>query len=381
MNKLTDKQVRAAKTGLHGDGSGLFLRVQGDARSWVFIYQREKRRRNMGLGSYPTVSLALAREFASVAREQIARGLDPLDERKRANPPTFEVMALKFVDANAPNWTPNVTERYRSFIAKHLGALNAMTVDKIETPHVVATLKPLWGTPTGAYVRSAIERILNYATVSGYRAEGPNPARFKGHIALLLPQKQTPTEHHAAMPFADVPAYYKRLLERRTFASRALQFTILIGLRQAETRLLRWREVRDDHIEIEAERYKARKAFRAPLSAPARVILDAMRAINPDSGPDDLVFPGRDGKSPLSHRIFAQTMDFTGAKDFTVHGFRSSFADWALKQGNALHVVDMCLGHLVGSKVSRAYLRTDMLDERRSIIDAWAEYIKASPAS
>lgn len=391
-NKLTDTWLKRAKiaNGVHGDGDGLYLRVQGDNRSWVYIYSFEGKRREMGLGSYPLVSLADARLKADDARQVRATGGDPIVARDAAKiaeqatkaaaiaardaeaSNTFAKVAEAFIQAKERGWTHDITTKYRGYMRNHLVELGKLSSGAITTGDICDAIRDTWDTPTGPYVRSFIERVLDYAMVKGICPERLNPARIVA-VKHVLHDRSHETKHHEAMPYHDVPTFLRGLSEADTTVARALTFCVLTATRQREVREATWREFDADLTTwtIPASRYKTRTNHRIPISDAARKVLTAL-GTNRD--PDSLVFPGERKGRPLSQHRFVGLLN----NGYKPHGFRTSFVGWATKVGKfSDDMAQRCLGHLVGNEVSRAYDRDDRLDERRVMHDAWAQFVFA----
>ena len=334
-NKLTDTWLKKARgrsgipDGVYADGAGLYLRVQGENRSWLFIYRDGAgKRREMGLGSASDVGLKDARRRADEARKARLLGLDPIVERKgsraaavkaaTAEKVTFKRVAEEWISANSGVWSKGVGLRYRGYIKNWCGGrgggherdrgggLRDIEIGAVGVEDVVATLKPVWGTPTGLYVRSFIERVIDYAVVRGLREGGLNPARLKGNIAVLMPRAKVATVYHDALDWRLVPAVYARLRAMDGVRPAALRLLILTGLRSNEVRSLRWSDVRDDRIIIDGSKYKTRREHQVPLTDAMREVLNACRS-RPDlvgRGADALVFTGRIRDRPLSAHTF-----------------------------------------------------------------------------
>ncbi|SDB48538.1 tyrosine-type recombinase/integrase [Bauldia litoralis] len=369
-NRLTDTWLRKAKigNGIYADGASLYLRVQGASRSWLFIYtDANRKRREMGLGAYPAVSLKDARSKAEAARQLRAEGRDPIEAKRiatggDAEAATFEKVARDWINLMVPTWTgAEVATRYQGYLRNWTFTINALPVGEIDKHAVASTLRPIWGKPTGDMVRSFIERVLGYAMVRELRPEGLNPARLRGNIDSLLKAPKHVTTHHAAIGWRDVPALMLELAGEPSVASSALRLAILTASRQREIRELRWREVQADRLVIDAKRYKTRQEHTVPISAPAKAILDAM----PRGDDEALVFEGTNSHS------FGSLL-----KEGTPHGIaRSSFAVWAVENGFSTDDVDRCLGHIVGSEVTRSYVRSDFFEAKARLLSAWGEFI------
>lgn len=373
---LTAQKVKAAGTGRHGDGRGLFLYVKGSgARSWVLRYQVAGRRRDLGLGAYPDVSLAMARERANEARRLIAEGGDPITKKQQAKPKTFKAAAQELIDSKRSGWknAKHAAQWTSTLEAYAFPKLGPMQVAKIETGDVLAALKPIWEKKpeTANRVRQRIEAVIDYASALGIRT-GDNPARWRGHLDNLLPKptKMRAVQHHPALPHAEIAPFMADLAERNGVAARALAFTILTAARSGETRGMTWAEVDLDARvwTIPAARMKAGKEHRVPLSDAACALLSAQGA------PEDLVFESesKPGK-PISDMSMTAVLRRMKRADITVHGFRSTFRDWAGETtGFPREVIEAALAHGIKDKAEAAYARSDLFDKRRKLMEAWA---------
>ncbi len=343
----------------------------------------------MGLGSARDVGLKDARRRADEARKARLLGLDPIVERKRsraaavaaatAEKVTFERVAEEWISANSGVWSKGVGLRYPGGVFEELvwASWGAVEIGAVEVGDVVATLKPVWGTPTGPYVRSFIERVIDYAVVRGLRESGLNPARLKGNIAVLMPRAKLATTHHEALDWRLVPAVYARLRAMDGVRPAALRLLILTALRSNEVRSLRWSDVRDDRIVIDGSRYKTRREHQVPLTDEMREVLDACRSRLDlvGRGADALVFTGRLRDRPLSAHTFEYVLRDLGVP-CKPHGFRTSFAVWCVEAGNFTDdIAQRVLGHVVGNAVSRAYQRSDFMDAKRRVLEDWAAFV------
>lgn len=381
LNKLSARGVTAiTKPGRHGDGGGLYLVVdKSGAKRWVFLYRREGTLREMGLGGLKSVSLARARELAAEARVNLQAGIDPITAKNNAPVavPTFGEEADDFIDAMGPQFrNAKHLDQWKMTLKVYAAPLRSKRVDQISTADVLEVLKPIWLTKpeTAARLRGRIERVLDAAKAKGHRS-GQNPALWRGHLDNLLPKRRKLSRgHHAAMPYERVPAFVADLRERDAMAARALEFTILTAARTGETFGATWRE-----IDLEAaiwtiprERMKAGREHRVPLTARAVQILTELSELS--TGPDAYVFPGQKKGRPLSVMamdMILRRMDI----EFTVHGFRSSFRDWAGEETSfPREVAEAALAHVVGDETERAYRRGDALEKRRKLMIAWANY-------
>jgi integrase len=391
---LTEKKIAKLKEpGRYGDGnrSGLYVQVQSPTnRSWLLRYERDGRERWMGLGSLHVFNLAEARERARKARQLIADGIDPLDARAQerarrdleaARTITFEKAATAYYDAHERSW------KNRKHAAQFLSTLKAYAFPKIgklpvadiETGPVLTCIEPIWATKTETAnrVRGRIEAVLDWATVRGYR-KGDNPARWKGHLSETLPSrgKIQKVVHHPALAFAELPAFIMELKEREGVAARAVEFSILTAARTGETIGARWDEIDLKTWTIPAERMKAKKEHRVPLSGPALEILNALP--REEGNAHVFIGPRRHG---LSNMAMASVLRRMNRDDITVHGFRSTFRDWASETtAYPTDVVEQALAHAVGSKVERAYRRGDVLAKRARLMAEWARYCTTEPA-
>lgn len=384
VDKLTARTVATLKTpGRHSDGAGLYLVVdKSGAKRWVFIYRERgtSRLREMGLGSTLAVSLAKARELAAAARALLADGLDPIAARavEASTVPTFGDYADKYVDTIAPSLrNAKHVHQWRVTLREYAAPLRSRPLDEITTADVLAVLQPIWTTKneTASRLRGRIERVLDAAKVEGLRT-GENPALWRGHLSHVLPKRQRLARgHHPAMPYHDVPAFMAKLRGRKAVSARALEFTILTAARSGETFGATWREIdmKAGLWTIPDVRMKAGKAHRVPLSGRAMSILKEMAKAGTD--PDRFVFPGTKAGAGLSNMALDMSLRRLGGEDYTVHGFRSSFRDWA---GDETHfpreIIETALAHQLGDRVEAAYRRGDALEKRRELMDAWAAY-------
>jgi integrase len=349
----------------------------------------------MGLGPYPDVPLAEARERATAHRRQRHDGTDPLDARDArrqaertalAKGRTFRQAAQEFIGRNETAWR-NAKHRQQwgntleTYVFPILGEL---PVAEIDTGLVVQVLDPIWTTKpeTASRVRGRIEAVLDSAKVSGWR-DGPNPAQWKGNLALLLPgrAKVRKVEHHAALPFDDIPEFLIALRGREGVAAMALEFTILTAARTGEALGATWGELDLDAKvwTIPAGRMKADREHRVPLSVPALAVLDRVRPLALTAGGKPArtapVFPGARRAMPMSNMALLMLLRRMKREDLTAHGFRSTFSDWAAERTSyPREVVEMALAHAVENRVEAAYRRGDLFDKRRQLMAAWARF-------
>lgn len=382
--ELAAVQVGKLPIGLHaaGGATGLYLRVAPTgARNWILRATIGNRRRDMGLGGWPDVSLTEARDRARQARRKIEEGTDPIEARKanrdtlRATP-TFKECAKRTIEAKRPEWKSakhadqwtNTLETYANPV------IGNMPVDLVELRHVVEILTPLWTekTETATRLRTRIEAVLAWASVSGFRS-GDNPARWRGNLDAVLPKpsKVAKVKHHRAMPFDAVPAFMAALRLREGLSARALEFLILTATRSGEVRGATWDEFDlEAHTwTIPAERMKAGKEHRVPLSARALAIVKSM----PRIAGTDYVFPAARG-GMLSDMAMTELMKGMKA-DAVPHGFRSTFRDWtAERTAYPRDVAEMALAHTIPDKVEAAYRRGDLFEKRTKMMADWAKF-------
>ena len=389
VNKLSARTVATVtKPGRHSDGGGLYLNVSpSGARSWLFMWKRDGKRREMGLGSAGSVTLADARQMARDYRGLVAKGLDPIAvrdsaEKAKSAKPTFGEIADALIAAKESEWR-NAKHRgqWRMTLETYAAPLRPRAVDEIDTEAVLAVLKPVWQSKseTASRLRGRIEAVLDAAKAQGLRS-GENPAAWRGHLAHLLPKRGKLTRgHHAALPYAGLPAFMAQLRQRDGIAAMALELCILTATRSGETLGARWAEI-DMAAKvwtIPAARMKAARPHRVPLSERAVEILERLAEAKTGA----FVFPGqRDGK-PLSNMAMEMTLRRMEVEGVTVHGFRSAFRDWA---GNETHfpreVAEAALAHVIGDKAEQAYRRSDALEKRRELMDAWARHCQPGKA-
>lgn len=388
-NKLTKTDVQAylrqrvAKPTIVSDGKGLYLRLRPDGTaSWFFAATVGGRRRELGLGNAATVKLQTARDLADDIRQAITKGRDPFAERAAAKReakeavkvPTFGDFADDYIASVESGWkNQKHRQQWKNSLREHAAAIWKKRVDEIGTDHVLEVLRPIWtATPeTASRVRGRIEKILSAAKVRGFRPRDSfNPAAWRGHLDLLLPrQPQLSRGHHAALPFKDAPGFMAKLRIRPATAARALEFTILTAARTGESIGAKWREI-DLEAKVwtvPAERMKAGVEHTVPLSTAAVALLSALRPKEVE--PDALVFGSL---SNMAMAMLLRRLDV----DVTVHGFRSTFRDWA---GDSTEypreVVEQALAHTIQNKAERAYRRQTAVERRRPLMEDWATYL------
>ncbi len=373
INRLSARQVATASAGYHADGGGLYLQVTAaGTRSWVLRYQLQGRRREMGLGPVALVSLQDVRQAALRHRQALLQGIDPLDARRSAlavTGMTWGECADAYIDAHRHGWKNGAqADQWRHSLGAY-GPAPGVLVAAIDTAAVMACLRPIWTdkTETATRVRGRVERILDWARVSGYRS-GENPARWRGHLDKLLPRpsKVRKAKHHAAMAYADVPACMAALATRRALSAKALRFTILTAARTNETTGATWAEFDLDAglWTIKAARMKAGVEHVVPLVPAAVELLRGLPRSRPPFA--------------LSENAMLYLLQKRMQQPVTVHGFRSSFRDWAAETtAFPGEVVEMALAHVIRDKTEAAYRRGALLDKRRTLMQAWADYCLA----
>ena len=381
------------KPGLYADGDGLNLQVsKTGALSWIYRYRRpDGRGAWLGLGSLTDTTLALAREKAAHARLQRAGGADPVAaKRSPAGSPEVHVRIVPTFGEFADGYVAEIAvgfsnPKHRAQWSMTLGdaycaSIRGKPIDKVSTDDVVAILRPIWLTKseTASRLRGRIEQVLSAAKVRGLRS-GDNPARWRGHLDVLLPKRPKLTRgHHKAKPYAEVPALMERLGKLTGISTYALRFTILTAARSGEVLGATWRE-----IDLEAavwtvpkERMKMGREHRVPLPSAALEVLATVAPLRPgDDEGSAFVFLGQKPGRPLS--VMALTMVMRRLKvDATVHGFRSAFRDWCAEEtDHPREVAEQALAHVVGDATERAYRRGDALEKRRALMAEWGTYV------
>jgi len=399
---MTVRQLRGA--GRYPDGGGLYLQIMpSGAKSWIFRYRVAGRERQMGLGPLAFVSLAEAREKARAARLQRYNGEDPLGVRIGRRPKvvstpkgvTFREAMAAYIDTNKAAWRNEKhiqqwSSTLETYAVPHFGG---KLLADVETADVLNALKPIWLTKseTASRLRGRIEAVLNWGAAQGHR-QGENPARWKGHIEMILPAKSkvTKVKHHAALDYKEMPRFTTAIRSHGGVGVLALQFVILTAARTGEVLGADWREIDFENKLwiVPASRMKAGREHRVPLSEPALQILERQRAAwfeiearrhrktlkAGEKGPVGPVFWGQLAGKGLSNMSLLAVLRRMGHDDLTSHGFRSSFRDWAAEETEfQSEVVEMALAHTIRSKVEAAYRRGDLFQKRRDLMDRWAD--------
>lgn len=382
MARLTVPQVKNARPGKHGDGRGLFLIVgDGGAKSWILRMQRHGKRRDYGLGSAHDVSLAEAREAAAATRKMVLNDIDPVAERRRASGiPTFRKVAETLHAEHLPTWKndKHAAQWLSSLSMYAFPDLGDLPVNDIDSPTVRDCLIKVWldKPETARRVRQRICAVLDYAYSKGWRdSETPVRAISKG-----LPKQPKAKGHHAAMPWQDVPGFVRsmpEILNAGEIVMLAIEFSILTACRSGEVRGAKWNEIDHDARlwTIPADRMKAGKAHRVPLSGRCMATLSRMAELRRSRKNDGLIFEGTRTGRPLSDMTLTMPLRRAGI-DATLHGFRSSFRDWCAEATDTpREIAEACLAHALRNKVEAAYARTDHLDRRRDVMNAWSTFV------
>lgn len=392
MRKLTDKAIKAAKPGYHADGDGLYLQVKGNGekngRSWLFRYKVGKKTTWMGLGSYSTVSLADAREAAFLARRQLRQGVDPLQHKRATRavekkvPRTFRIVAQEYIKEHKAGWRneKHADQWVATLKSYAYPVLGDVEVDAITLEHILRVLRPIWTekSETASRIRGRMESILDYAAVHDWRSS-ENPARWRGYLSEVLPAKTkvAKVEHHAALPWKEMPGFWAKLLWKDTISARCLQFLVLTASRSGEARGARWDEINlEEKVwTIPADRMKAARPHRVPLSDATIAVLEGVKPLGGTLG--DLVFPGGRKDASLSDVALSKAVHAMHA-GVTVHGFRSTFRDWCAEAvACQREIAEAALAHVNRDRVEAAYARTDYLERRRELMTSWDKFLAA----
>jgi integrase len=402
LHRLTARQIATINAkGRYADGGGLYLQVgPSRTKSWLFRFMLAGQAREMGLGAIDVISLAEARQRAQEARRNLQDGIDPIEARGAARTAErvagtkaklFSQCAAEYIAGHRQSWrSEKHAAQWESTLRAHCypdppaaPAWRDVPISAIDTGMVLEVLEPIWKTKTetASRLRGRIETILDWATIRGYR-DGLNPARWKGNLDKTLPRrsKVAKVRHHPALPFDELPAFMKSLRTYEGTAPRALELIILTATRTGEAIAATWDEfdLRGHAWTIPAERTKSGREHKVALSGSAVALLRALKA----SAHSNLVFPGPSGRKALSNMACLALLDRMKRRDITVHGFRSSFRDWAAERTNfPRDVVEMALAHVIPDKTEAAYRRGDLFDKRRKLIEAWAQHCERAPAA
>ena len=382
MGKLTTAKIRElTKAGLHGDGQTLFLSIaRGGSKHWIQRVVIHGRRHDLGLGGWPVVSLEKARRRAFENRVAIADGRNPLAERQKPSIPTFKDAALKTYEAMRPRWrNEKVSKNWMQQLERHaFKRLGDLRVDKIGREDILAVLVPLWSSrpETGRRIRRNIKATLSWCQANGFLEHNLAADAIDGALPRLAKVK----EHFRALPYAEVSTALDTIEKSRASLSArlCLRFLILTAVRSGEARLATWDEINFESKTwtIPAARMKANSEHRVPLTRDAMKMLEQAKALKDDS---NLIFPSpKKPNSPLSDMSLTKVLRDVGlANTATVHGFRSSFRDWAADTGKPREIAEAALAHIVGG-VEGAYFRSDLFARRRQLMESWARYLTGS---
>jgi integrase len=387
INQLTAIKVQKLKApGYWPDGGGLHLQVsQAGGKSWIFSYRFAGRAREMGLGSLQRVSLAEARDERDKCNRLLREHIDPIEHRRKKRAAailkahgtiTFAEAADKYLVAHRAEWSPKHAKQWQQTLTQYAAPeLGKLLVSDITTGHIVRVLEPIWPTVNAERLRGRIESVLDFAAVRGFRQQGDNPARWRGCLDHLLakPSRSRKRAHHAALPYAELPAFMAKLRAQAGAPARALEFCILTAARTNEVRRATPAEI--DHAAkvwaVPANRTKTRKEHRVPLCKRA-LALGGM-------GDGAYLFPGQTARS-IDSMAMRRMLERLGYAHVSVHGMRSTFRDWAAERTNyPNHVVEMALAHAIGNAVEASYRRGDLFDKRRALMDAWADFCATPP--
>jgi len=389
IGKLSAVEVRNKKTpGYYSDGGCLYLQVaKNGAKTWIFRFMLDGKRRDMGLGGIDTVRLAEAREEARRCRLLVRDGIDPIEDRiavrlaartASAKTLTFRQCAEAYIQSHEAGWSnPKHIAQWSSTLSTYAyPVFGSLPVQSVDTSQVMMVLEPIWATKneTASRVRGRIENILDWARTREYRT-GENPARWKGHLDHLLParSKVQKVTHHAALPYDQMGTFMAALRAETGVSARAFEFAILTAARTGEALGATWNEIDTEKRIwiIPAERMKAEREHRVPLSTAAIAVLKGMT----DMRCGDYVFPGAKEKRPLSDMALLMTLRRMKREDITPHGFRSTFRDWCAEQTTyPSEVAEMAIAHTVGDKVEAAYRRGDLFEKRLGLMQDWAAF-------
>jgi integrase len=396
--KLTNATIARLGDGRHGDGNGLWLQVRnnGKNRAWLLTYTSPEtaKVRQMGLGPFPLISLAEARRECERLQWMIWQRIDPLEQRRRelaqqaeqgrrekAAAVTFQQAGEAYIAAHRAGWRSSHARQWPQTLQDYVyPVLGAVPCCAVTTGLVLQVLQPIWAirTETAKRIRARIEVVLDYAKAQGWRT-GDNPAAWRGNLAFTLPARSrvAPVEHHAAMPWQDVPGFMDGLAAIPGTPALALQFIVLTACRVGEVLGMQWCEV-DQETRVwvvPANRMKAGKEHRVPLSTAALTVLAAAARFG--EKPGNYVFPGYATRRRLAHSALRKTLRRLGHA-CTIHGYRSSFRDWAGETTNhPREVVEMALAHRLGDKAEQSYARGDLFQTRRRLMDEWAAHCTA----
>lgn len=395
LNKLSATGIKSkSERGYYADGGGLYFRVSAfDTRAWAFRFTMLGKAREMGLGAYPDVSLAEARERAAEARRLLRDGVDPIEARKATRTATaaavgtaltFKQCTDAFIEKQSPEWTnPKHEAQWRATLEKYAyPIIGKMLVREITDEHVLQILEPIWTskTETASRVRGRIESVLDFAKAKKYRS-GDNPARWRGHLDKHLPKpkKIAKVQHFAALPYNEMSTFIGQLKAQAGMGARALELAILTAARSGEVRGATWAEFDLDAATwtIPGDRMKAGKEHRIPLSPTVVKMLEALPRIDGT----DLLFTSTKNTA-LSDMTLTAVLRRMGRSDITAHGFRSTFRDWAGETtAYPREVIEHALAHQLKDKAEAAYARGTLFEKRRKLMEDWSKFATAKRTS
>ena len=369
---LTASQVKSALVGRYSDKGGLILKVHSTGlKQWFVRVQVEGRRTERLIGKYPELTLAEARTKAADWKGLIKLGKDP---RQKINTPTFDQLAQQTLKSLEPNWkNPKHSKQWASTLATYASPfIGSKRVDQIDAANILELLTPIWNTKreTARRVKQRISVVLDMAVVAGFRESNPVSS-----VSAALPKGGQRVRHMPSMPYSDIPRFLSKLRssERVTSITKlAIEFAILTVGRSGEVRQARWNQIKGNVWTIPADSMKSAREHRVPLSTSALLILEKAHQL----AHGDVVFYGRSGQV-MSDMTLQQPLRRLDRRGFTMHGFRSSFRDWASEKTDAdWAVIELCLAHSIGSQVERAYARSDLLERRSELLQSWADYLQ-----
>jgi integrase len=386
LTAITVKKL--VEPGSYADGEGLYLQIsQTGSKAWFYRYEKAGKGRKHGLGSFQTVSLKEARVKADICRTLRDKGIDPIDHKKqqdlaneleKVKGVTFRNCALAYIESHSAGWKNRKHEQqWRNTLETYaFPVIGKLAVHDVDTGQVLKVLEPVWfnKTETASRVRQRIENILDWAKVRKYRT-GENPALWRGHLDKILPKrtKVQKVKHFSAMPYADVPKYYRNLRKLKTVTAKSLAFIILTATRSSEARGATWEEIdlKKGIWQIPDDRMKADRPHRVPLSKEAIAILEAVK---PFQRKDGLVFPGLKQNRVISEAACMKLLK-ADHPTLTIHGFRSSFRDWCAEMTSyPREVAEAALAHTLKDKTEAAYQRGDIFMKRHKLMDAWTNH-------
>jgi integrase len=372
----------AQKPGRHGVGDGLMLQVRAPGKaSWLWRFQFDGRRRDMGFGPWPEVPLTKARERLFAAKQVLAEGRDPLAVRATVSRPTdapFDEMAAAYIESHRAGWKAKADAAWRATLGTYASpVIGTLACRDVTTDHVLSILKPIWSVKnaTAVKLRRRIEAVLDFAKARGMR-DGENVARWRGHLVLMLPKpaRVHTTTHRAAVPHQKLPAVIAKLAKARGISALAVRFAALTAQRATAVSHATWAEIdlRTATWTVPVARSKTGRALRIALSPQAKAVL---REAAQHRQPNGLVFPGQVQDRPVSLTALVKTLRLAGGGDGTTHGLRAAFKTWAASTGESREFTEHALGHVVGSVVERSYVLSDFLDERRDLMARWGAFV------